>query len=104
MDAKVDKQFEVKMGKKTTGEQRRSYFVGVYVQVLNVFDARNIIAVYSATGSPTDDGYLSSAAAQSDINSKVSPEAYVAQYQIADNNQGNYSLPRRIRLGLQLDF
>ena len=104
VDAKLDKQFELKMGKKANGEKRRAYFVGVYLQVLNVFDARNIISVYPATGDPTDDGYLSSAAAQNDINSKLSREAYIAQYQIADNNQGNYSLPRRIRLGLQLDF
>lgn len=104
VDAKVDKQFELKMGKKVNGERRRSYTVGVYLQVLNVFDARNVIAVYSATGSPTDDGYLSSAAAQNDINSKLSAESYKTLYQIAEENQGNFSLPRRIRLGLQLDF
>ena len=92
------------MGKKANGEKRRAYYVGVYLQVLNVFDARNVISVYSATGSPTDDGYLSSAAAQNDINGKLSTEAYINQYEIAENNQGNYSLPRRIRLGLQLDF
>ena len=104
VDAKVDKLFEVKMGKKANGERRRSYNMGVYVQVLNLFDSRNVIAVYSATGSPTDDGYLSSAAAQNDINAKLSPQAYKDQYEIANNNQGNYSLPRRIRLGVQLDF
>ena len=104
VDAKLDKQFELKMGKKANGEKRRAYFLGVYLQVLNVFDARNVISVYSATGSPTDDGYLSSAAAQNDINSKLSTDAYITQYEIAENNQGNYSLPRRIRLGLQLDF
>ena len=104
VDAKIDKQFELKMGKKANGEKRRPYFLGVYLQVLNLFDARNIISVYSATGSATDDGYLSSAAAQNDINSKLSTDAYISQYKIAENNQGNYSLPRRIRLGLQIDF
>jgi len=104
VDAKVDKEFELKMGKKANGERRRSYTVGVYLQVLNVFDSRNVISVYSATGSPTDDGYLSSPAAQNDINNKLSVEAYRNLYEIAENNQGNYSLPRRIRLGLQLDF
>jgi outer membrane receptor protein involved in Fe transport len=104
VDAKVDKLFEVKMGKKANGERRRSYNMGVYVQVLNLFDSRNVIAVYQATGSPTDDGYLATAAAQDDINKKTNPQAYKDQYQIATNNQGNYSLPRRIRLGVQLDF
>ena len=104
VDAKVDKQFELKMGKKANGERRRSYNMGVYLQVLNLFDSRNVIAVYPATGSPTDDGYLSSAAAQNDINNKLSPQAYKDQYQIATNNQGNYSLPRRVRLGVQIDF
>ncbi len=104
VDLKVDKHFELKTGKKPNGEKRRPYSIGVYVQVLNLFDARNIISVYSATGSPTDDGYLSSAAAQNDINNKLSVASYKALYEIADNNQGSYSLPRRIRLGLQLDF
>jgi outer membrane receptor protein involved in Fe transport len=104
VDAKVDKQFEVKMGKKVNGERRRSYSLGIYMQVLNLFDARNVIAVYSATGSPTDDGYLSSAAAQNDINTKLSAQSYRTLYEIAENNQGNYSLPRRIRFGVQIDF
>jgi hypothetical protein len=34
----------------------------------------------------------------------VSAQAYYDQYQIAVNNPNNYSLPRRIRLGVELNF
>ncbi|MFN8143854.1 MAG: TonB-dependent receptor [Bacteroidia bacterium] len=104
IDAKVDKDFEIKLGKKQDGTQRRSVYANVYVQVLNVLDAKNIIGVYRATGSPSDDGYLASAGAQTSIASQVDPQAYIDLYTIAENNPTNYSLPRRIRLGVQLNF
>jgi hypothetical protein len=34
----------------------------------------------------------------------VYSQAYYDQYQIAVNDPNNYSLPRRIRLGLQVNF
>lgn len=104
IDAKIDKDFELKFGKNADGEARRSVFANVYFQVLNVLDAKNILSVYRATGNPDDDGYVNSPAAQPIINSQVSPAAYVDLYQIAANNPGSYSLPRRIRLGVQLNF
>ncbi|MBK9543451.1 MAG: carboxypeptidase-like regulatory domain-containing protein [Bacteroidetes bacterium] len=104
IDAKVDKDFEIKLGKKKDGEGRRPVFCNVYLQVLNLLDAQNVISVYRATGSPDDDGYLASAGAQPSINQQVSPQAYIDLYTIAENNPGNYSLPRRIRLGVQLNF
>jgi hypothetical protein len=63
-----------------------------------------VLAVYAATGSPDDDGYLSSPAAQNLINQQVSPQAYRDLYYVAESNPGSYSLPRRIRLGVQLNF
>lgn len=104
IDAKVDKSFDVKMGKKKDGEGRKPLSLNVYLQVLNVLDALNIINVYAATGNPNDDGYLSSPEGIAQTNVQLSPESYVDMYQIAVNSPGNYSLPRRIRLGLQLNF
>ena len=69
-----------------------------------MLNTQNIVSVYRATGSPSDDGYINSPNAQSSIQSQVSPQSYIDLYQIAENNPGNYSLPRRIRLGLQLNF
>ena len=104
IDAKVDKSFEVKMGKKRDGESRKPLYMNVYLQVLNVLDALNITGVYRSTGNPNDDGYLSSPDGVASTSTKLSPQAYTDLYQIAVNNPGNYSMPRRIRLGLQLNF
>ncbi|MFZ7106917.1 MAG: TonB-dependent receptor domain-containing protein, partial [Bacteroidota bacterium] len=104
IDARVDKNFEIKMGKKQDGEARNPVAANIYLLVQNVLDAQNILGVYAATGDPADDGYLSSPGAQAFIDAKVNPQSYIDMYEIAQNNPGNYQLPRRIRLGLQLNF
>jgi hypothetical protein len=104
IDAKVDKDFAINIGKKKEGEESKKLLCNVYVQILNVLDTRNVSAVYAATGSPSDDGYIDSPGAQTSIASKVSPQAYVDLYRIAVNNASNYSLPRRIRVGVMVNF
>lgn len=104
MDAKVDKSFDIKMGKKKDGESRKPLSMNVYLQILNVLDARNIVSVYRATGNPNDDGYLSTPDGIAHANGQASPQAYVDLYQIAINSPSNYSLPRRVRLGVQVNF
>ena len=81
-----------------------SIFINVYLQVLNVFDTKNVTTVYAATGSPSDDGYITSPNAQSVIDRQPSPQAYTDLYGIKVNNPANYDLPRRIRLGVQVNF
>ena len=71
---------------------------------MNVLNSKNVISVYRATGNANDDGYLTNAASQSVINSFPSPTAFVDQYSIKINNPNNYSLPRRMRIGVTLDF
>ena len=104
IDAKIDKDFEINVGKSKDGEGHKKVIANVYLQVLNVLDTRNISTVYAATGSPSDDGYISSPGAQTSIASQVSPQAYIDQYRIAVNNPSNYSLPRRIHLGVMFNF
>ena len=104
IDAKVDKSFNVKIGKKKDGEGRKPLQMNVYLQVLNVLDKQNITSVYRSTGNPDDDGYLSSPDGVKDTNGRTNPQSYYDLYQIAVNNPNNYSLPRRIRLGLQVNF
>lgn len=104
IDLRVDKDLELVWGGKKEGEEKKHANLNIYLQVLNVLDRRNIIRVYKATGNPDDDGYLSSADAQTDINSKTNPEAFQDLYRVNINNPSNYQRPRVIRLGLQLDF
>lgn len=104
VDLRVDKDVELSWGGKKEGEEKKHANLNIYLQVLNVFDQKNIIKVYRATGNPDDDGYLESADAQTDINAKASPQAFQDLYRININNPANYSRPRVIRLGLLLDF
>ena len=82
----------------------KSTFVNAYLQIQNLFDARNIISVYRATGNPDDDGYLTAEASQNDILSKNSPESFIYLYSLAVNNPSHYSLPRTFRLGMTFTF
>ena len=104
IDAKIDKNFTIKYGKKMDGESRHMAFASVYVQILNVLNTLNVNTVYRATGNPDDDGYLTSPGAQTAISNQTSPQAYIDLYQIAQNNPANYNLPRRIHLGVQFNF
>ena len=82
--------------------------MNVYVRVSNVLDRKNIIDVYTATGSPTDDGFLQSALGQNQINNILNSQrlldSYLASYQWALLNPNNYTLPRRIFVGAIMDF
>jgi hypothetical protein len=60
--------------------------------------------VYSFTGLPDDDGYLSAPEYQNEINEQLNPETYRRMYELYINYPGNYSTPRTLRLGLIFGF
>ncbi len=104
VDLKVDKTFDLKWGK-GEDENKSQASLNVYVQVLNLLDAQNILNVYSATGNANDDGYLAAAEWQNQIALAIDEAAYRDLYTTKlASNQFNYALPRRIRLGIQLNF
>ena len=100
VDARVDKNFDLKWGK----ENKKAAFLTVYFQILNVLNTKNIVSVYEATGNPDDDGYLSDPGSQNSIAGLNDEESFRMLYAYKINNPFNYSVPRRIRLGLQLNF
>lgn len=95
-DARINKSFM--LGKSATKS------VDVYLQILNLFDTRNVVSVYPFTGSPDDDGFLASQAGQAQIQGQVSEQAYVDLYNRVMNSPFNFSLPRRVRLGVAYNF
>ncbi|MFC1729681.1 TonB-dependent receptor domain-containing protein [candidate division KSB1 bacterium] len=102
IDAGIDKNFMLKFGK---GEEKKKVtYLNVYLQILNVLNTKNVVAVYTTTGNPDDDGYLSAAEFQQSIESHVDSQSFRELYAIRINNPSNYSAPRRIRLGLILNF
>ncbi len=98
VSTKLNKEFEIKWNDK------KKSFVNVYLQVQNLFNTKNIISVYRATGNPEDDGYLTASASQNQINTKNDPQSFIDLYQIKVNNPSHYSLPRMMNLGLQISF
>lgn len=104
IDARIDKDISFTIGGKKEGSKAKELEVNVYVQILNVLNTKNVLSVYRATGNPDDDGYLTAAQYQKDINSQLDQQAFREQYQVKINDPDNYSMPRILRLGLSLNF
>jgi outer membrane receptor protein involved in Fe transport len=102
-DLRVDKDINFTAGAKE-GKKGHDFFINVYLQILNLLNSKNIMNVYSATGNPNDDGYLSAPEWQREINEQLDPQAFRQMYELYVNSGGNYSTPRQIRLGLSFNF
>jgi outer membrane receptor protein involved in Fe transport len=100
LNFKIDKDFNFALDK---GGKKKAT-INVYLEVLNLLNTLNVVSVYPATGSPSDDGYLSAPEYQSQINQQVDSQAYRDQYSIYIDNPANYSTPRQTRLGLMFNF
>ncbi len=102
-DAIADKVFNIDLHRKN-GTVKHTQ-MKVSLTVTNLFNIRNTIAVYSATGSPEDNGYLTDPSTQAIINSQVNPDSYRDLYSIYLNNNNFYYNPaRQIKLGLTYMF
>lgn len=100
MDLRIDRDFYLKR----KDENKRAHYMNVYVLVLNVLNTKNIMGVYRYTGNPDDDGYLQAPEYQAQIAANVDPTSFRDLYSVSINNPYNYSLPRRIRLGVIFNF
>ncbi len=96
-DARINKVFNL-------SKEKRNQSLEVYFQILNLFNTKNVVNVYPFTGSPDDDGYLASSSAQSQISQQTSAQAFVDQYNRRVQSPFNFSLPRRVRLGISYNF
>jgi len=105
LDMRIDKSFRI-----GGAEGANPLFANVYLRIENVFDARNIIGVYAASGSPYDDGFLVTPDGQSSIQTLIDSgregdvDNYLLSYQWGELNPGFFTLPRRIYLGASLQF
>jgi len=103
IDARVDKNVDLKWGG-SNGEGGKVANLNIYLQILNVLNTQNIQKIYRYTGNATDDGYLSAAETQSLINAQNDPQSFRDLYNVKINDPTFYSIPRRIRIGVMLDF
>lgn len=103
MNMRIDKDFIFKIGK-SEDDSGKEYVLNVYADISNVLNTQNILNVYSTTGNPDDNGYLTYAGNQNEIDGQNSPESYVNFYRLYMDNPYNYTMPRRFRVGLMLSF
>ena len=101
INTKINKSFSVDVGQL---DNKKKLGFNVYLQVQNLLNTKNVRSVYRATGNPDDDGYLSDASAQTDINAQNDPQSFRDLYMMKINNPSNYSLPRMARLGIEINF
>ncbi|MCF8304466.1 MAG: carboxypeptidase-like regulatory domain-containing protein [Bacteroidales bacterium] len=103
VDARLDRDINLSWGK-AGDDNKGGATLNIYLQVLNVFNTQNVMNVYRATGEPDDDGYLAADQYQSQIEQQLNTPSYLDMYRLRINSPYNYSSPRRIRLGLILNF
>lgn len=103
MNLRIDKDFNFTYGKDKNDKPKQST-INVYLQILNLFDARNVIGVYQYTGDPDDDGFLSSDLGAQQLQAALDQQAFIDLYRASMMDPGNYSLPRRTRIGVRLNF
>ncbi|MGE5424095.1 MAG: TonB-dependent receptor domain-containing protein [Syntrophothermus sp.] len=97
INLRVDKDINLALGKKGAS-------MNIYLEVLNLLNTLNVTHVYPATGSASDDGYLSAPEYQNQINQQVNVQSYRDLYSIYIDNPYNYSTPRQTRLGIMFNF
>ncbi len=102
MDLRLYKDIDMVLRKKS--ENKRSASVQLYLQIQNLLNTKNIMSVYRSTGNANDDGYLGDANSQTIIQSQINAQAFRDLYTIKINNPANYSLPRRMNLGVLFSF
>ncbi|MEO1448360.1 MAG: hypothetical protein AAFV07_02470, partial [Bacteroidota bacterium] len=108
LDLRADKSFQFAVGGKNKGDgspgKSRILDLNVYVQALNLLNVLNIRGVYRFTGLPDDDGFLASDSGIQFTQTRIDPVAFVDQYALRLQNPNNYTLPRRVRLGVMFNF
>ncbi len=100
-DLRIDKTFELVKGKNPLS-------LNVYFRVANLLNARNIVGVYAASGSPTDDGYLASGEGRQFVDALEAQgrnrQSYLDAYSWLANNPNNFTQPRRMFVGAAFQF
>jgi outer membrane receptor for ferrienterochelin and colicin len=104
-DIRVDKTFRI-----TPADAARPLFVNVYFRAQNIFDTRNIVSVYTATGSPEDDGFLNfvdgldAIANIEQVGRANDVQFFIEQYNWRLLNPDNFARPRRMYIGAIFEF
>lgn len=98
IDLQVDR--DITIGKKS----KNPISLNVFLRIQNLLNTQNVMNVYAATGSPTDDGFLTHSGSAGPGYASNQPAAYETLYNLRMENPFNISRPRRIVLGMRCFF
>jgi outer membrane receptor protein involved in Fe transport len=76
--------------------------LNVYLWVMNVLNTKNVIGIYSGTGVPENDGWLTTTDGKQ--WAETNGTNAVNLYNYLQNAPGQYDTPRVVRLGIQLTY
>lgn len=103
-DLRVDKRFKQTVNK----ESGKAIYYNVYFRVQNLLNTNNVIGVYSYSADPENDGFLTSAFGVDRQAGVVTTGRNLDNFLDAYNwrllNGGFFTLPRRMYVGVILDF
>jgi hypothetical protein len=106
-DLHIEKGFNLVFNSKKVEKEQAAAKKGmltVYLDIVNLANLKNIVSVYSYTGSAEDDGYLSAEQYQQNIQGAFVTASYIDYYEMRMKDPYNYARPCRVNLGLQLSF
>lgn len=77
--------------------------------IINLFNAKNVLAVFQSTGLPNSTGWLETAEGQAfrdayDETHDSSGLTGEQKYRLRENDPNNYDVPRQVRAGLKVSF
>jgi outer membrane receptor protein involved in Fe transport len=103
-DLNIQKRFPVALSKTST----KKLWFNAYFRVQNLFDTKNVINLYKYSNDPDNDGFLQSSFGQDRINGVIQTgrdlNAFLDAYSWRLLAPGNYTLPRRMYIGVIMDF
>lgn len=103
-DMNITKRHPISINKETN----RKIFLNIVLRAQNVFNIQNTVGVYTFSGDPNNDGFLETSFGRDRVrgivNSGRNPDAFIEAYQWRMLNGGFFNIPRRMFLGLILDF
>lgn len=103
-DLNIQKRFPVTVSKTSN----KKLWFNAYFRVQNVFNTKNVINVFKYSNDAENDGYLQSSFGQDRVRGVVDTgrdvQAFYDAYSWRLLSPGNYTLPRRMYVGVIMDF
>lgn len=111
LDLRLDKRFQVSGFTKKSAENtdapvvsKNKHYLTAFIYFQNLFNIRDVLAVYPYTSRPDDDGYITSPNGEQFVNQSLSPTSVRDLYSLYINNPGFYNGPRRANVGFSFSF